>query len=559
MRSFYSLITSESSPSDRLMSMFALIMAINYPLYGFFWFYNDYKGYLGVGLRLVATGLCLAMLLRKYWPVQIKKWLPVYWFGMVPFCLPFFFVYMTLKNHGEVLWIMNTLSALFFTLIIFDFFSAMMVLGLGCVLAWASFTALGNHFAFMPGALNIAGVLATFFAAIIIGGIFTRIRGIAEDEKRKELIVNEAVQRSKLIDQEKFSALARKVAHDINSPLSALKVMLGLCDELPKEKRDVLHRATESILDIANNLIANNQTSQHPHGIEAEPRQSLLLSDLLIQLLSEKKIQYREKSIRFEADIAENAQFAFIRTQKSELRRAVSNLINNAVDALKEKKDARVTVSVTATNHAVMLTVEDNGQGIPEENVQKMHQRRYFTEGKENGHGIGLRQVWDMLYENRGRLAVQSTLGQGTSVKLTFPRSAAAKWIAQEIRLTPDQIIVILDDEQSIHDVWDMHFALLLKTYPQLRLHHFTQGKKLLGFIDRLEHSQKDNVLLLSDYQLLYQPKNGIEIIQSINIKHAILVTSHYANPAVRDAAAKLKIKILPKQMALLLPIHVET
>jgi hypothetical protein len=335
--------------------------------------------------------------------------------------------------------------------------------------------------------------------------------------------------------------------------------MIGLCAELPEDKRIALYRASESILDIANNLIANYQIDQHQHGLEAEPRQALLVSDLLVQLLSEKKIQYRDnQSIRFEIAIAENAQFAFIRTQKSEFRRAISNLINNAIDALKEQKNGKVTVRLTATSHAVMVSIEDNGKGMSEKNTYKIQRRNYFTEGKENGHGLGLQQVWDMLESNRGRLTVQSALEKGTTVTLTFPRSAAAKWIAQSMHLVADQTIVILDDDQSIHDAWNMHFAPLLTSYPKLRLHHFTQGNKALNFINGLARLKKDNVILLSDYELLHQPRNGLEIIQTSKIKQSILVTSHYTNPAIRDTATKLKIKILPKQMASIIPIHVE-
>lgn len=376
------------------------------------------------------------------------------------------------------------------------------------------------------------------------------------ENARKLKLKNE---QQKITLQEKFSALARNVAHDLKSPLSALRTIINSCDEVLEEKRIMLHRASESIWDISNSLIANYQINQPHNGIEAEPRQALLVSDLLVQLLSEKKVEFRDnKLIRFKIIVSENTQFAFIRTQKSEFRRAISNLINNAVDALKEKKDGKVTLCLTATSHAVRVSIEDNGKGMSARNAQNMERRHYFTEGKKGGHGLGLQQVWSMLESNRGRLVVQSELDHGTTVTLTFPRIAAAKWIAQGMHLTPNHTIVVLDDDQSIHDAWNMHFASLLTTYPKLRLRHFTEGNKALNFINGLAPSKKDNLMLLSDYELLHQSRNGIEIIQASKIKQAILVTSHYANPALRDTAATLKIKILPKQMATVIPIHME-
>jgi PAS domain S-box-containing protein len=391
----------------------------------------------------------------------------------------------------------------------------------------------------------------------VIGTIGTSIDITAHKEAEKLRIENER-QQIALQEQEKFSTLARKVAHDIKNPLSALRVMINACEGISEAERIRLQRALESIWDIANNLIANYQVDQSQHGIEAEAQQALLVSDLLVQLLSETKMQYKDKPIRFKTEIAENAQFAFTRTQKSEFRRAISNLISNAVDALKEKTEGEITVRLSTTSHAVMVKVEDNGKGMSAQNADKMERGRFFTEGKENGHGLGMQQVWDMLQSNLGRLTVQSELGQGTTITLTFPRITAAKWVAQEMRLAPDQIIVVLDDEPSIHDAWNMHFSPLLANHPEMQLHHFTEGSKALSFINGLVPSEKDNVMLLSDYELLHQDRNGIDIIQASKIKQSILVTSYYGNAEIREAVTKLKVKILPKQMASVIPIHVE-
>jgi len=540
--------------------MFALLMAINYPFYLLIWLYDRPGEYLGIGLRVVATTLCLALLFRKYWPSKIKKWLPIYWYGTVTYCLPFFFVYMTLKNHGDTLWILNTMSALFFTLIIIDFFSALVVLVLGCLLAWGFFVGLGNQFTLISGTVTAFGVSVTLFAAMVIGSIFTRIRGITEDEKYKELIASEAVaaQRSKLIEQEKFSTLARKVAHDISSPLSALKMMIPLCEELPEDKRISLNRATESIWDIANNLLNNFRPQKNPATSEIEPRQPLLVSDLLIQLLSEKKVEYSKRPVRFTTLIADDTQFAFIQCQPTEFRRAMSNLINNAVDALEDKADGVVTIHTLTYENRVVVEVADNGCGMPGIMIGRMQRRQSFTSGKETGHGLGLQQVWDTLEYNEGAMEVQSTLRQGTSIKLAFARVAVANWIAQDIHFIPDSIIVILDDDESIHAAWNCRFTALLISHPTLRLHHFTQGQEVLDFLEGLSHKEKDCVVFLSDYELLHQDRNGLQIIEASEIEHAILVTSYYSNPKVREESDQLGIKILPKQMASVIPIYID-
>jgi hypothetical protein len=235
----------------------------------------------------------------------------------------------------------------------------------------------------------------------------------------------------------------------------------------------------------------------------------------------------------------------------------VSNLINNAVDALEDKEDGVVTIQLTAEAESITVAIKDNGKGMPASMIEKMLHRRSFTEGKQHGHGLGLQQVWDTLDYNQGTMTANSVLGEGTTIQLTFPRIDAAIWIAQTIHLAPNSIIVILDDEESIHGAWDTRFSCLTR-YPNLHVHHFKQGQEALDFFATLSPQDKERVVFLSDYELLRQPKNGLQVIEESEIKNTTLVTSYYANPKIRDKAIGLNVKILPKQMASIVSLEVE-
>jgi signal transduction histidine kinase len=382
---------------------------------------------------------------------------------------------------------------------------------------------------------------------------------ITDQKEAERLLIESETQKVALEEKEKFTQIARKVAHDINSPLAALNMMIPLCTELPEAKRNILSRATEGILDIANNLLNTYRKEKNTTTSDVEQRQPLLVSDLLIQLLSEKKMQYRNRPIMFETVIADEAQFAFIKMQAIEFRRTISNLINNAVDALEDRTNGHVTIRLNADDNVVIVEVADNGKGLTGAMLEKIESRQRFTEGKKNGNGLGLQQTWDTLEYNEGVLEVQSTLGKGTSFQLTFPRIAAAKWIAQEIHLAPDNIIIILDDDESIHTAWNLRFTPLLNSCPNLQLHHFTQGRVTLDFLAALNQDERNRVIFLSDFELLHQDRNGLQIIEASKIQNAILVTSYYSNPAVREATDRLGIKVLPKQMASIIPIPIGT
>jgi len=388
----------------------------------------------------------------------------------------------------------------------------------------------------------------------IIGIIGTSIDITAKKEVERLALENK---NQKIEHQKNLITLAHTVAHDISSPLSALNMMMHASDELHEKKRTVLKRAIESILDIANNLLSTYRNDEQ-RTADVEQRQPLLISDWITQLLSEKKVQYSNYAVRFETDIANDAQFAFAQMQASQFRRSMSNLINNAVDALVNKEHDVVTVKLTADARSIVVMIQDNGKGMPSSMIDKMLHRQSFTEGKVNGHGLGLQQVWDTLDSNQGTMAVSSVLNEGTTMQLTFPRIDAASWIVQSIHFLPNSIFVLLDDDESIHGAWDTRFASYLKLYPNLAVHHFKQGQDVLDFFSAFNPKDKDRVVLLSDYELLRQAKNGLQIIEESGIKNATLVTSYYGNVQIRDKAMQLGVKILPKQMASIVPLELD-
>jgi len=69
------------------------------------------------------------------------------------------------------------------------------------------------------------------------------------------------------------------------------------------------------------------------------------------------------------------------------------------------------------------MRLRDNGKGMPVDAIEKIKNKVGFTEGKINGHGLGLMQVWDMLNANLGKFAISSKQGDGTLIEISFPIS----------------------------------------------------------------------------------------------------------------------------------------
>ena len=357
-----------------------------------------------------------------------------------------------------------------------------------------------------------------------------------------------------IAEKEAFAHMARKVAHDIQSPLTALSVMLNVCDELNEAKRLILKNTFTAIKDIANNILNRYCGDENPTAGEEQPK-AVLCSDFLMKLISERKYQYQEVAVKFDVNIAPGAQFAFIQAQASALGRALTNLVSNAVDAVKNRPDAKISIRLEADQHMVKFTVQDNGKGMRAAALEKILNRTSFTEGKQNGHGLGMLQVWEMVEKNAGKLRVQSRPGQGTLFELTFAKIEKAEWLMDEIIFKSNDILVILDDDQLIHDAWDLRLSALRNSMPELKVRHEKQGQSVLDYLDTLSSEDKKRAYLLCDFELLNQNRHGLQIVEASKLERAALVTSYYANPALQQSVGQMGIKILPKQMASVVPI----
>jgi PAS domain S-box-containing protein len=395
---------------------------------------------------------------------------------------------------------------------------------------------------------NIEGVL----------GISVDITEMKEAETREKQAREEAAHaNARAEEQEKFAKVADQVAHDIRSPLASLLMIIKSCHEIPETERVALREAAISIGDIANSLLAKYKAKEAESSIKTEERQPTLLSATLLQILTDKKFQYNELPVKFQHDFHTAGQFSFSQLELSSFKRMMSNLINNAVDAF-EKKEGQVTLELDATDEHVYIKVIDNGKGMPPELIEKIMQKIAVTEGKAEGHGIGLTQVRETLERNNGKLSIHSTVGQGTQIILEFPRIKAPNWIADKIILNPQDIVVILDDDASIHFAWDARFEEIIEKAPKIRVKHFEVCQEAIDFIKKLDEADYKNVFLLTDFELLKQELNGLHVVEKTKIERSILVTSHYTNMVVYERAIKIGTKILPKQLASEIPIYID-
>jgi signal transduction histidine kinase len=360
-----------------------------------------------------------------------------------------------------------------------------------------------------------------------------------------------------------LTELASQVAHDIRSPLAALEIAIKLMPEITEDKRLLVRGAVTRIRDIANDLLARFRRNSDVRGPE-------LLSSLLESIVSEKRVQYSGRTnIEIDLTLDSNSYGAFSVVSSSELKRVMSNLINNAVEALKDEPGTVVVrLQRNESDKQNVIKISDDGPGIPSEVVAKIgHKGNSF--GKSDGSGLGLAYAKETVEACGGMFKVETKIGIGTTVFLSLPSTPAPKWFLEEIRVKPCQKIVIFDDDSSIHHVWEKRFQVIQKTLPELKKLNILHFSNTTGFKEWFTASEyfgnpkaleSGNILFLVDFEIRGERATGLDLIKEFKLsQQSVLVTSRFEEDSIRHESERQRISLIPKGMAPFVPIRLSS
>ena len=101
------------------------------------------------------------------------------------------------------------------------------------------------------------------------------------------------------------------------------------------------------------------------------------------------------------------------------LQGALANLIRNSVEAMEDR--GRLTVEIDQIRNTIRLKIIDNGSGISMENVPRVFQPFFTTKQSGTHYGLGLPYCFKVIQEHKGTIEINSKVGEGTTVVLTFP------------------------------------------------------------------------------------------------------------------------------------------
>ncbi|WP_229477056.1 hybrid sensor histidine kinase/response regulator [Massilia rubra] len=387
---------------------------------------------------------------------------------------------------------------------------------------------------------RVRGDGATFWAHVVIDPVYDSSRqliGFAKitrdiSERREAAITLERT-REALAQSQKLEAIGKLtggIAHDFNNLLSVIcsgiDLMRATSPESVQHRKiiDSMERAAQRGAALTGQLLAFAR--QQPLTLE--------LLDLSRVIASFEAVLRRAipSAATF---VIRKAPIGKVRTDVSQFESALLNLVINSRDALLDGGAVTLeTRQVELGDNEVgqlpggtyaLISVNDNGAGMPPEVAARALEPFFTTKPVGKGTGLGLSQVYGLMQQSGGHVAIASTPGEGTCISLYFPAEAGEDGVEPAASGLDKALIV---DDQP--DVLDMTVAIFQSLgYEAIAAN---SGAEAIGLLEQ----HRDIKVLFTD--VVMPDMNGVALAQAARqlLPHInILLTSGYMGAALRE------------------------
>ncbi len=240
------------------------------------------------------------------------------------------------------------------------------------------------------------------------GEIERKSRALANSESEKMRLLTERAKNKEFLDH------VDQVRHDISGPLKALQSVKKEKLLNPDIGPNLIDQFTERMGDVLSGL----------NGLKAEYEENqktpLNVKDTIEELFTEKKVMLGKNSqVDFSCQPGNSSQVE-LKVDKSGFKRAVSNILDNSIEAI-GSKSGKIKVKFFERDSSIKIRFLDNGQGIDQKVLPKLFQKG-ATFGKENGKGLGLFSVKKFFANYGGKVSIRSKLSWGTIIEISLQR-----------------------------------------------------------------------------------------------------------------------------------------
>jgi len=269
-------------------------------------------------------------------------------------------------------------------------------------------------------------ITSLYISAYLATSVNNRLR-----KREKEIVIlknsiSDAYNKLEVIDKGK-SEFTFKVTHELRSPLSAIQSLLksieeGYAGEISQKARDLIVRSEKRtcfLLTLVNDLL-DLVTGKIEKPRESE-RSVVDINKSLKGTLHLMKEKAKAKDIKITINTTEKP--SYLNIVPDDLDIIMTNLIDNAIKYT--ERGGKIDIDNTITEKEIIVKISDTGIGICEDDINKIFHEFYRAKNakdiEQDGTGLGLPIIKNVIKKYGGNVNVQSTLGKGTTVTVSFP------------------------------------------------------------------------------------------------------------------------------------------
>jgi PAS domain S-box-containing protein len=218
--------------------------------------------------------------------------------------------------------------------------------------------------------------------------------------------------------------LTASLAHEIKQPIGAAVTNAEACLRLLDRKQPDLHEAREAALEMVKDAkraatIIDRVRSLYQKG--SPQRDVVDVNELIREMIVVLQNEANRRSITMRTDLVEELPSAM--GDRVQLQQALMNLMLNGIEAIRDTNGQLTVESRLAEDGQVLISVRDNGIGLPAGAIDRIFDAFFTT--KPQGTGLGLAITRSVIESHGGRIWATSNSGQGTAFHFTLPRRLA--------------------------------------------------------------------------------------------------------------------------------------
>ncbi len=265
----------------------------------------------------------------------------------------------------------------------------------------------------------LAGALVIIFMAFFISGQL--VKRIARLDSEKEVMNQQIVETGKLAS---IGELAAGIAHEINNPVAIMVEEAGWIQDLLEEGIDKADNFEEFKRALKQIETQGHRCKGITHKLLSFARktdsrvETIQINEFVTEVVD--LLSQKFKYANIEVDVQLNPHLPSIDASATEIQQVLMNILQNAVYAM-EKTGGKIIINTRARNQHLYISINDNGPGIPPDNLARIFDPFFTTRPVGKGTGLGLSICYGIINKMGGRIDVESKVDEGTTFTIVLP------------------------------------------------------------------------------------------------------------------------------------------